>query len=67
MSFEFWVYRSYTQAPDARPRGDPKKLRITLRLRKETTMTLGWIAQRLLMGAKTHLSHLLYWHGREKR
>ncbi len=36
-------------------------------LRQETTMTLAWIAQALRMGTKTHLSHLLYWHGKEKK
>jgi hypothetical protein len=39
-------------------------VRIALRLRRETTMTLGWIAKRLNMGTKTHLSHLIYWHDR---
>jgi REP element-mobilizing transposase RayT len=48
-------------------KGAPQKLRIALRLRRETTMTLTWIAQRLCMGTKTHLSHLLYWHSREKK
>ena len=38
------------------PKGDPEKVRIAVRLRKETTMTLGWIAQALHMGTKTHLS-----------
>ena len=47
-------------------KGDPKKLKMALRLRRETTMTLSWIAQRLHMGTKTHLSHLIYWHGKEK-
>jgi len=47
-----------------RRKGDPKKLKIALRLRKETTMTLSWIANRLHMGTKTHLSHLLYWRKR---
>jgi hypothetical protein len=42
-------------------KGDPGKLRIARRLRAETTMTLQWIARRLHMGTKTHLSHLLYW------
>ena len=51
---------------DQRSKGDPQKLRMALRLRQETTMTLTWIAQRLQMGTKTHLSHLLYWHGRDK-
>ena len=50
-----------------RPKGDPEKLRIARVLRQETTMTLGWIAQALHMGAKTHLSHLLYWQGKEKK
>jgi hypothetical protein len=27
-------------------------------------MTLAWIAERLQMGARTYLAHLLYWHGR---
>jgi hypothetical protein len=47
--------------------GDPEKVLIALRLCQETTMTLSWIAQRLLMGTKTHLSHLLYWHGQEMK
>jgi len=51
----------------SRRKGDEEKVRIALRLRKETTMTLSWIAQRLEMGTKTHLSHLLYWQGRGKK
>lgn len=47
-----------------RQKGDPEKLRIARRLRTETTMTLQWIAARLHMGTKTHLSHLLYWQQR---
>lgn len=47
-----------------RQKGDPQKLRIARRLRTETTMTLQWIANRLHMGTKTHLSHLLYWQQR---
>ncbi len=50
-----------------RRKGDPAKVGIALRLRQETTMTLSWIAQRLQMGTKTHLSHLLYWQGRERK
>ena len=46
-------------------KGDPKKVKIALRLRRETTMTLEWTANRLCMGTKTHLSHLLYWHNRK--
>jgi hypothetical protein len=28
--------------------------------------SLAWIADRLQMGSKTHLVHLLYWQGRKK-
>jgi hypothetical protein len=49
-----------------RRKGAPEKLRIALRLRRETTMTLSWIAERLQTGTKTHLAHLLYWHGKKK-
>jgi hypothetical protein len=45
----------------ARRKGDPAKVAIAQRLRRETTMTLAWIAERLGMGTKTHLAHLLYW------
>ena len=45
-------------------RGDSGKLQIALRLRRETTMTLAWIAHRLQIGTKTHLAHLLYWRAR---
>ena len=51
----------------ARAKGDPEKLKLAVRLRAETTVTVKWIAQRLGMGAWTHLNHLLYWHRREKR
>lgn len=46
-------------------KGEPGKIRIASRLRSETTVTLQWIASRLHMGTKTHLSHLLYWKRRE--
>ena len=42
-----------------RRKGDPRKIRIAARLRRETTMTLEWIAERLCMGAATHLASLL--------
>jgi len=48
-------------------KGDPAKLRIARRLRAETTVTMQWIAARLHMGTKTHLSHLLYWGRRAER
>jgi REP element-mobilizing transposase RayT len=47
-----------------RRKGDPEKIKIALRLRQETTMTLAWIAETLRMGTRMHLSHLLYWHQR---
>ena len=46
-------------------KGEPGKVEIARRLRAETTRTLAWIAQRLHIGTKTHLAHLLYW--RERR
>ena len=36
------------------------KIRIAARLRRETTMTLDWIANRLCMGAPTHVASLLH-------
>ena len=50
-----------------RRKGDDYKVKIAQRLRKETTMTSAWIAARLQMGTKSHLSHLLYWHKHEKK
>ena len=49
-----------------RRKGDPAKVALAQRLRRETTMTVGWIAERLQMGTRTHLTHLLYWDGRIK-
>lgn len=49
---------------ERRRKGDPVKLQIARRLRAETTMTMQWIAARLRMGTKSHLSHLLYWDKR---
>ena len=45
-----------------RRKGEPAKVRIALRLRRETAMTLGWAAGRLAMGTKTHFAHWLYWN-----
>lgn len=50
-----------------RRKGDPEKVQIARRLRAETTMTMPWIAERLRMGTDTHLSHLLYWAGRDRK
>ena len=49
---------------EARRKGDQEKLKLAVRLRDETTVTLKWIAERLRMGTWTHLNHLLYWHRR---
>ena len=42
-----------------RPKGDKGKAAVARRLRKETTMSLKWIAQRLQMGSWTYVSNLL--------
>lgn len=49
-----------------RKKGDAAKVKMAARLRQETTMTLSWIAERLHMGTKTHLAHLLYWQKRDE-
>ena len=43
-----------------RPKGDSVKVALAARLRAETTMTVGWIAERLVMGTRGYLNHLLY-------
>jgi hypothetical protein len=48
------------------PKGALQKVEIALRLRKETTMTLAWVAEHLHMGTKSHLAHLLYWKARKQ-
>ena len=42
------------------------KVRLAQRLRVEMTVTLKWIAERLRIGTRGHLTHLLYWRGRKK-
>ncbi len=49
-----------------RRKGDPEKVAIARRLRAETTVTLEWVADRLRMGTKTYLAHLLYWQRRNE-
>jgi hypothetical protein len=51
----------------SRRKGDAGKVAVAERLRRETTMTLEWIARRLRMGTKTHLAHLLYWKRRNEK
>ena len=41
-------------------KGDWRKVRVARRLRQATTMTLKWVAQRLQMGAWTHVANRLY-------
>jgi REP element-mobilizing transposase RayT len=43
-----------------RKKGDPGKVEIAGRLRRETTMTLRWIAGRLNMGCVAYLNNRLY-------
>ena len=43
-----------------RRKGDPEKTRIAWRLRRETTVTLGWIAKRLRMGSASMVVHCLH-------
>ena len=43
----------------ARRKGDREKLKIARRLRRETTMTLDWIAERLNMGAAGYAAQCL--------
>jgi len=49
-----------------RAQGERKKVKIALRVRAQTRMSLEWLARRLKTGTKTQLSHLLHGHGREK-
>jgi hypothetical protein len=41
-------------------KGDKLKVSLARRLRRETTMTLKWIARRLHMGSWTYVSNLLH-------
>jgi putative transposase len=50
-----------------RPKGDLEKVRIAVRLRKETLVTVAWIAERLQMGSVANVNTLLYqWRRGEK-
>ena len=41
-------------------KGHEFKVRLAMRLRGETTMTWGWIADRLRMGSRSSASNLVY-------
>ena len=43
-----------------RPKGDAVKVALAARLRAETTMMVGWIAERLAMGTRGSLNPLLF-------
>ncbi len=40
--------------------GDPVMVALAARWRAETTLTVGWIAERLATGTRGHLNHLPY-------
>ena len=42
------------------PKGDRVKVRVALRLRRETTVAYEWIARRLRMGSRSSVSNLVY-------
>ncbi len=51
-----------------RRKSDPMKLALAARLRRETILTVGWIAQRLEMGTrKSAASKLHHWASEEQR
>ena len=62
-----WFVHAWCLMPnlEARRKGDGEKLKLAIRLRRETAVTVKWIAERLRMGAWTHFNHLLYLHRRE--
>jgi hypothetical protein len=41
-------------------KGDGRKVKIALRLRNETTISLKWIAARLEMGSWVHTANRIY-------
>jgi len=48
------------------PKGEPAKLAIAVRLRRETTLTIREIAKRLRMGSWKSLNNKLYLHSKIK-
>ena len=51
----------------SRRKSDPVKIKLAVRVRQETTMTLKWISHRLNMGAWTHLNRHLYERRKKKQ
>ena len=52
---------------ERRRKGDAEKVRVAARLRRETIMTLKWIARRLHMGSWTHVSNCLATAQKQKK
>lgn len=53
--------RRWTQSQlSQRAKGDAQKVEMATRLRRETTVSVKWIAERLQMGAPGYVNHLLY-------
>ncbi len=50
-----------------RRKSDPQKVRIAARLRRETTLTVEWVDNRLCLGAPTHVAFLLQRRNQEGR
>lgn len=50
---------------DTRCKGDLDKVRIAVRLRRETTVTFEWIAERLRMGSRSYAQNLVHARGKE--
>ncbi|MDA1277900.1 MAG: hypothetical protein O2960_28215 [Verrucomicrobia bacterium] len=42
-----------------RPKNDPTKIRAAVKLRRQTTMSVAWIAERLGMGSRYYATNLL--------
>jgi REP element-mobilizing transposase RayT len=58
--------RRWTEATlKERKKGDEEKVKMALRLRRETVMTVAWIAARLEMGSVANVNTLLYRWRRE--
>jgi hypothetical protein len=53
------VWPSISDQPQA-SKGDSVKVALAARLRAETTMTVGWSAERLTMGTCGYLNHHVY-------
>ncbi len=53
--------RRWTEATlGQKPKGDAEKVKVAVRLRRETLVTVAWIAERLQMGSVANVNTLLY-------